>query len=62
MKKMVIEIKRSDIPSLMNGLVDFAKEYDDGERYNGYVELQFIQSPEYLLILKMDRKEQLNAN
>lgn len=59
MKKLVIEVVRTDVDKLIDGLKKFAEEYDDHSVQERFVELQFIQGADYLIILKLDRKARI---
>ena len=53
---MVIEIRREDIETLIDGMNKLAEDYDSTDSKHGFIELQFIQSQDYLVILKLDKK------
>lgn len=56
MKKLVLEIMRSDIDRLIEGLQAFSYTFDNAEEKSGMLDLGFIQNDEYLVVLTIDKK------
>ena len=53
---MMIDLVRTDVDKLIEGLKKFSEDYDKIGYKERYIELQFVQSEEYLIVLRLDKK------